>query len=100
MAGVDHPTHPVRPYARAPGVSRPAQCIYRSQPAFGVCKRSRARAGEWGLVAGGSFREDKRWGTVLLVDRAATFGTFHQQAEVERDTLIRGRAHWVLAVRA
>ena len=45
------------------------------------------------MGAGGSFREDKRWGTVLLVDRAATFGTFHQQAEAERDTLIfRGRA--------
>ena len=43
--------HPLRPYARAPSVSRPAQCMYRSHPAFGVCKRSRARAGEWGLVA-------------------------------------------------
>ena len=62
MAGVDHHTHPVRPYARASGLSRPAQCIYRSHPAFGVC----------------SFREDKRRGTILLVDRAATFGTFHQ----------------------
>ena len=41
------------------------------------------------MRACGSFPEDERRGTTLLVDRAATFGTFHQQTEVERDDSIQ-----------
>ena len=60
--------------------------------------KGRARglvSGGWWLLPGGQAA-----GHDFLVDRAATFGTFHQQAEVERDTLIRGHARRVLAVRS
>ena len=100
MVGADHSTRYtiVRVHLSAHMVL----CAQRNALMDRIPRSSYAKGRARGLLSIGWWLwEDERWGTSLLVliDRAATLSTFHQELEVERGASIRGRTHWILAVR-